>query len=104
MHAVIRRYEGVDTSRMDELTERVRDDLLPRIMEIPGFDAYFLVDAGAGVIASLGIFETQKAAEESTRIGASFVKEAGIEAAVPRPPQVTTGELIAHSARAAALA
>ena len=31
MHATVRRYEGVDKSRTDELTKKVGESLLPRI-------------------------------------------------------------------------
>jgi hypothetical protein len=46
MHATVRRYEGVDASRTDELTKKVNETLIPRLSKLPGFDGYFLVEAG----------------------------------------------------------
>ena len=39
MHATVRRYEGVDASRTDELTKKVNETLIPRLSKLPGFDA-----------------------------------------------------------------
>ena len=50
MHATVRRYEGVDTSRTDELTSKVNETLLPKLSNIPGFKGYYLLDAGNGVM------------------------------------------------------
>ena len=46
MHATLRRYEGVDRERTDELTEKVTDSLMPRLSELPGFNGYYLIEAG----------------------------------------------------------
>ncbi len=43
MHATLRRYEGVDRERTDELTEKVTDSLMPRLSELPGFNGYYLI-------------------------------------------------------------
>jgi hypothetical protein len=104
MHAVIRRYEGVDESRRDEVLERARDELVGRIAEIQGFDGYYLLDVGRGVIASVGLFETVEAAEESTRVAREFIQSENLEDVIPNPPQVTAGEVIAHKVRAGAFA
>ena len=45
MHATLRRYEGVDRERTDELTEKVTDSLMPRLSELPGFNGYYLIEA-----------------------------------------------------------
>ena len=36
MHATIRRYEGVDQNRTDELTRKVGDTLVPQLSTLPG--------------------------------------------------------------------
>src|SRR4029450_11813817 len=53
MHATVRRYEGVDQSRTDELTKKLDESLLPRLSKLPGFEGYYLIEAGNGVIRSL---------------------------------------------------
>ena len=58
MHAIVRRYEGVDTSRTEELTKKVGETLMPRLSKLPGFNGYFLIEAGNGIMTSVGLFET----------------------------------------------
>ena len=58
MHATVRRYEGVDTSRTDELTKKVNETFIPRLSKLPGFDGYFLIEAGNGVMTSVSLFDT----------------------------------------------
>ena len=58
MHAIIRRYDGVDQNRTTELTSKVNETLMPKLNKLPGFKGYYLIDAGNGVFTSLGHFET----------------------------------------------
>ena len=58
MHATVRRYEGVDQSRTDELTKKVDETLLPSLSKLPGFEGYYLIEAGNGVMSSIGFFDT----------------------------------------------
>ena len=44
MHATIRRYEGVDTTRTSELVRKVDETFIPQIRELPGFTGYFLME------------------------------------------------------------
>jgi hypothetical protein len=46
MYATVRRYEGIDKVRSEEVTRKVGDSLLPRFRELPGFGGYYLIDAG----------------------------------------------------------
>ena len=63
MHATIRRYEGVDATRTDELTGKVKETLVPELRKLPGFAGYYLIDAGAGVFSSLGLFDSPEQAQ-----------------------------------------
>jgi len=96
MHATLRRYEGVDRERTDELTEKVTDSLMPRLSELPGFNGYYLIEAGEGVITSISLFETSAQADESTRVASEWVREQELEAALPHEPKMTSGPVIAH--------
>jgi hypothetical protein len=96
MHATVKRYEGVDQSRTDELTEKVDETLLPRLSKLPGFEGYYLIEAGNGVMSSIGLFETSAQADESTRVAANWVREEKLETALPNPPKITDGEVIVH--------
>ena len=99
MHATMRRYEGVDQGRTDELKRKVTETLVPRLSELPGFSGYYLVDTGNGVMSSIGIFETAAQGDESTRVAAGWVRDEKLESALPNPPKLTSGEIIAHKTK-----
>ncbi len=94
MHATIRRYEGVDERRTDELVKNLGEKLLPRLTEMPGFGGYYLIEAGNGVMSSIGFFDTSEQADESTRLAANWVRDENFETALPNPPKITDGEVI----------
>lgn len=103
MHATIRRYEGVDQNRTEELTKKVGESLIPKLSKLEGFSEYYLIEAGNGIMTSVGIFDTPTHASESTRVAADWVREENLESALPNPPKVTDGEIIARQASAAVL-
>jgi hypothetical protein len=94
MHAIVRRYEGIDTKRTDELTRKVGESLTPRLSKLPGFSGYFLIEAGNGVMSSVNFFDTSAQADESTRVVAEWLREEKLESLVPNPPKITGGEVI----------
>jgi hypothetical protein len=96
MHATVRRYDGVDESRRDELTKKVNEALIPRLSKVPGFNGYYLVEAGRGVMTSISFYDSQEHADESTRLAATWVRDEKLEGALPRPPKITFGEVIAQ--------
>jgi hypothetical protein len=98
MHATVRRYEGVDQGRTEELTKKVGESLLPSLKKLPGFSGYYLIEAGNGVMSSIGFFDTSAHADESTRVAATWVREEKLETALPNPPKITAGEVIVHEA------
>jgi hypothetical protein len=96
MYAVVRRYEGVsDPQKVGQLAE---EGFVPIISEMPGFVAYYHVDAGDGVIVSTSIFEHKDAEEQSTFVAGEFVQE-HLAPLVPNPPQVTAGEVDVYKAK-----
>jgi hypothetical protein len=94
MHATIRRYEGIDQGRTEELTKKVGESLLPRLSKMPGFKSYHLIEADNGVMSSIDFFDTSVEADESNRVAATWVREEKLETALPNPPKVTGGEVI----------
>jgi len=94
MHATIRRYEGIDRARTDELTKKVGETLIPRLSKVDGFRGYYLIEAGDGVMSSVDFFETLEQADESTRLASTWVRDEKLETALPNPPKVTGGEVI----------
>jgi hypothetical protein len=96
MYATQRRYEGIDQSRIDELSRKVNESLIPKLSKLPGFQGYFLMEAGEGVVRSTTLFDTSSQAEESTRIAAEWMKDEQLEKLVPNAPKVTVRKVIAH--------
>jgi hypothetical protein len=93
MYIAVRRYEGVtDTQKVARLVE---DDYVPVISEMPGFLAYYCVDAGDGVMISTSVFEHKEAEEQSTFRAGEFVAQ-DLGQLSPNPPQVTAGEVVAY--------
>src|SRR5690349_12754052 len=99
MHATIRRYESIDQSRKDEVLKKVDENLLPALKDLPGFHGYSLIDAGNGVMTSVGFFDTAAQAEQSTRIAGSWLREARLETALPTPPKITSGPVVVNKTR-----
>jgi len=97
MHATIRRYEGVDTIRTNEVASKVNETLVPQLRELPGFAGYYLIDAGNGVMSSLSLFETPVQADESTKFVAKWITEENLDSAIPNAPKITNGKVLAHS-------
>ncbi|MEU6366769.1 hypothetical protein ABZ876_13830 [Streptomyces sp. NPDC046931] len=94
MHAVVRRYEGV-TDRA-EVGRRVNEEFVPLIRQVQGFVAYYWIDAGGGVMVSTSVYQDRAGAEESSDRAAQFVRE-HLASLMPNAPQVTGGEVVAHT-------
>ena len=60
--------------------------------------AFYLVDAGDGVMVSTSVFEHKEAEEQSNFIAGEFVAE-HLAPLMPNPPQVTAGEVAAHQTK-----
>jgi hypothetical protein len=93
MFISVRRYtQGAGT--IEELTRRVEDEFIPMVSEAPGFVAYYVVDAGGGVLASVNVFDDRAGAEESDRLAASWVAERLGEFQLS-PVEITEGDVLA---------
>jgi hypothetical protein len=97
MHAIIRRYEGVDATRTAEVTRSVNEKLVPKLKNLSGFKGYYLIEAGSGVFSSLGLFEEPEQIEESTEVASAWLRDEKLEAAFPHPPKITSGAIVAQS-------
>ena len=96
MYVAVRRYEDVSDSQ--KVAQLVEEDYVPIISEMPGFVAYYLVDAGDGVTVSTSVFEHKEAEEQSTFRAGEFVQEQ-LAPLMPNPPLVSAGEVVAYKAR-----
>ena len=97
MHATIRRYEGVDVTRMNEVVGKTNETFLPRLRELPGFAGYYLIEADNGVLSSLGLFQTADQGNESTKVVSKWITDENFNTAIPNAPKITSGKVVAHS-------
>jgi hypothetical protein len=94
MFATIRRYESIDNARTNELVKKADETLVPSLSKLPGFNGYFLIEAGDGVLSSVGFYDTSAHADESTRVASNWVREQKLETALPNAPKITNGEVV----------
>src|SRR6188472_254424 len=97
MHATIRRYEGVDTIRMNEVVSKVNETLVPQLRELPGFSGFYLIEADNGVLSSFGLFETSEQADESKNLVTKWISNEKFNSVIPNAPKITSGKVVAHS-------
>ena len=97
MYAMVRRYDGVTNSR--EAGKRVNDGFVPLISQLPGFVAYYWVDAGSGVMISTSVFQDQASAQESNKKAEEWVRKNNMASMMPNLPQITSGEVVSHKAK-----
>jgi hypothetical protein len=95
MYVTVRRYDGV--SDQNKVARLVDEGFIPIISEMPGFVAYYFVDAGDGVMISTSVFEHKDAEEQSNFRAGQFVAE-NLAPLLPNPPQVTAGVVVADKA------
>jgi hypothetical protein len=104
MFATIHRYEGVDVTRTNEVTSKVNETLVPQLRDLPGFAGYYLIEAGNGVLSSFDLFESREQADESTMLVTKWIASENLDRAIPNPPKITSGKVVAHSERLVAVA
>jgi hypothetical protein len=89
LHASIRTYQASDTH---EVARRASHGFVPILRGTPGFIAYYVVDGGDGMIASVSLFEDQAGTDESTRRAAEWVAD-NIAELVISGPKLVAGEV-----------
>jgi hypothetical protein len=97
MFATIRRYEilSPEADAKEQLLDIIRQDFLPRVGELPGFDGYFVLDTGSRGIATVSLFETEEGIDSSTRLAAEAVTRYAHIAKLS-PPEITSGRVVMH--------
>ena len=94
MYVSIRRYR-TSPNAATELAHRVNQGFLPIISKTPGFVAYYIVDSGKDVVASVSIFEDEAGAEKSNQMAEDWVKE-NAASLVSGSPEITAGAVTVH--------
>ena len=99
MFATIRRYEiltpDADRGAKEQLLDMIRQDFLPRVSDLPGFDGYFVLDTGSRGLATISLFETEEGVEASARLAADAVTRYAHVARVGAP-EIINGRVVMH--------
>jgi hypothetical protein len=81
---------------MNEVVGKVNETLVPQLRELPGFSGYYLIEAGNGVVSSLGLFETREQADESKTLVTKWISDENFNTVIPNPPKITSGKVVAQ--------
>jgi excisionase family DNA binding protein len=73
VYAAIRRYK-VDSNDSPEAIRHALEEFTPHIKEIPGLLAYYVLDAGDGLIATISICTDEEKVEASNRIATEWLR------------------------------
>ena len=94
MYTSIRRYttNPDDVAAIMEIVKQ--GDIHNRIGGIPGFVAYYMVDCGDGVVATVSVFNDQAGADQSNDVAAEWVKENVLPTYSLSPPDISAGEVV----------
>jgi hypothetical protein len=95
MHAVIRRYK-VRLGTVAGAAHHAEMSLLPQMNRLPGFVAYYLLDAGDSVLASISVCETPEGADAAAALAASWFRSDWPSFKLI-PPEITDGEVLVHA-------
>jgi hypothetical protein len=93
-YLAMRQYQLASGHTMEELSALVESGFLPIVQQAPGYQEYFLIETGDGVI-SISVFADQAGAEESTARAADWVQQS-LAGFFTGPPAVTTGSVWLH--------
>jgi heme-degrading monooxygenase HmoA len=74
MYAVIRTYNLIRGTK-EQLVQHVQGSLVPLLNQVPGFRAYFLMDAGDNEVAIVSTFDTLADAQAAERLTKEWVAE-----------------------------
>lgn len=94
MYSSIRRYttNPDDAAAIIELVKQ--GNIKELIGGLSGFIAYYMLDCGGGVVATVNVFEDQAGADQSNGVAADWVKENVLPSYSMSAPEITAGEVI----------
>lgn len=95
LYAAIRKY-SIMPDFFGEVMQRIVNEFLPIISELPDYVAYYAVRVGTNEMLTISIFGTQVGAEESNPIALDWV-QMNIARFVEGEPEVTVGRVFAGS-------
>ena len=92
LHAGVRIYDGFDANDLGEFVTILEEGLLPLMRETGGFFGYYLMNNGAGKVASISIFDAEESVLASNEKAHDFVAE-NLTAYLPNDPLISVGRV-----------
>jgi hypothetical protein len=92
VYASVRQYRTKDNA---EVARRAREEFVPIAREIPGFSAYYIVDAGESLL-SITVGEDRESVERSVDAAREWVQKT-VADLIDGPPTISNGEWLADS-------
>jgi len=92
MYIAIRRYK-IDPDMIDDVTAHARNIVLPHLVAIPGFKAYYNFHTGDGMVVAVSVYADKSGVDESNRIAEEIVRDQ-MSDLMPEPPEVLEGDVL----------
>src|SRR5436190_7968281 len=74
MQASVRKYK-VDQSLVDEVSRRAEETFVSKVSAVPGFVAYYVIDAGNGILIAVTVGDDADVVQQSADMAAEFVRD-----------------------------
>jgi hypothetical protein len=92
-YIVARFYTGTAAADIDQMMTLCRNELIPQLEQLPGFQRYTIVQAKDGRVGSVAIFDNKEAAQESNTLAKRWVDNKPEFAKYPRDALTFQGEI-----------
>jgi hypothetical protein len=76
-----------------EIAKRAEKDFAPILKKLNGFQGYYLMDCGDGVVVTISVFDSRESALASNEKAAAFVKSNLADLVGDAKPDITAGEV-----------
>ena len=97
MYANIR-HRAFHHGKAAEAAKRIEAGMVPTVSQVPGFISFTIVQTGEDTLTTIGLFETQAAAETAGPQVVAWVDQ-HLSASVAGPAEITNGPVLAHHSK-----
>jgi hypothetical protein len=92
------RHRTFHAGKAAEAAQQIKTGALPIISQVPGFISFTIVQTGADTLTTIGLFETQAAAETAGPQVVAWVDQ-HLSASVAESAEITNGPVLVHHTR-----
>jgi hypothetical protein len=92
MYLVIRRFNHI--SSVAEAARRAESGIGQLLKQCPGFQGYYVFDAGDGIGGSVSLFDSKEAAQAANEKALAWIRGSLVDM-IDGEPEVTMGEVLA---------